>query len=63
MIMNALARLGFDTEGSNVDVALRSYILTTASETKLTNPDEVQEATTGLKVRFIQAQTVYRKGP
>jgi hypothetical protein len=31
------------------DVALRSYFLTTASEPKLTNPDEVQEAIRGLK--------------
>jgi hypothetical protein len=33
-----------------VDVALRSYLLTTASEPKLTNPEEVQEAIRGLKV-------------
>ena len=33
-----------------VDVALRSYFLTHASERKLTNPDEVQEAISGLKV-------------
>jgi len=33
-----------------VDVALRSYFLTPASEPKLTNPDEVQEAIRGLKV-------------
>jgi hypothetical protein len=33
-----------------VDVALRSYFLTTASEPKLTNPDEVHEAISGLKV-------------
>jgi len=32
------------------DVALRSYFLTPASESKLTNPDEVQEAIRGLKV-------------
>jgi len=30
------------------DVALRSYFLTPASEPKLTNPDEVQEAIRGL---------------
>jgi len=30
-----------------VDVALRSYFLTTASELKLTNPDEVHEAIRG----------------
>ena len=33
-----------------VDVALRSYFLTSASEPKLTNPDEVHEAIRGLKV-------------
>jgi hypothetical protein len=33
-----------------VDVALRSYFLTPASEPKLTTPDEVQEAIKGLKV-------------
>jgi hypothetical protein len=33
-----------------VDVALRYYFLTPASEHKLTNPDEVQEAIRGLKV-------------
>ena len=33
-----------------VDVALRSYFLTPASEPKLTNPDEVQEAIRGLNV-------------
>jgi hypothetical protein len=33
-----------------VDVALRSYFLTPASEPKLTNPDEVQEDIRGLKV-------------
>jgi hypothetical protein len=33
-----------------VDVALRSYLLTPASEPKLTIPDEVQEAIRGLKV-------------
>ena len=33
-----------------VDVALRSYLMTPASEPKLTNPEEVQEATRGLKV-------------
>jgi hypothetical protein len=33
-----------------VDVALRSYFLTPAGEPKLTNPDEIQEAITGLKV-------------
>ena len=33
-----------------VDVALRSYFLSSASEPKLTNPDEVHEAIRGLKV-------------
>jgi hypothetical protein len=32
-----------------VDVALESYFQTPASEPKLTNPDEVQEAIRGLK--------------
>jgi hypothetical protein len=33
-----------------VDVALRSYFLTPASEPKLTSPDEIQEAIRYLKV-------------
>jgi hypothetical protein len=33
-----------------VDVALRSYLLTPASQVKLTNPKEIQEAIKGLKV-------------
>jgi hypothetical protein len=33
-----------------VDVALMSYFLTSASELKLTNPDETEEAIRGLKV-------------
>jgi len=32
-----------------VDVALRSYLITTTSEPKLTTPEEVQEAIRGLK--------------
>jgi len=32
-----------------VDVALRSYFLTTASEPKLTNPDKVEEVIRGFK--------------
>ena len=32
------------------DVALRSYLMTPASEPKLTNPEEVQEAIRGLNV-------------
>ena len=37
-----------------VDVALRSYFLTPASEPKLSNPDEDQEAIRGLKVGMAQ---------
>jgi len=33
-----------------VEVALRSYLMTPASEPKLTNPEEVQEVISGLKV-------------
>jgi hypothetical protein len=33
-----------------VDVVLRSYFLTPASEPKVTTPDKVQEAIRGLKV-------------
>jgi hypothetical protein len=33
-----------------VDVVLRSYFLTPASEPKLTNPDKVQEAIRDIKV-------------
>ena len=33
-----------------VDVALRSYFMTPASEPKLTKPEEIQEAIRGLKV-------------
>ena len=33
-----------------VDVVLRSFLMTPASEPKLTNPEEVQEAIRGLKV-------------
>jgi len=33
-----------------VDIALRSYFLIPDSEPKLTNPDEVHEAISGLKV-------------
>ena len=32
------------------DVALRSYLISPASESKLSNPEEVQEAIRGLKV-------------
>ena len=33
-----------------VDIVLRSYFLIPASEPKLTNPDKVHEAISGLKV-------------
>jgi hypothetical protein len=33
-----------------VDVALRSYLMTPANETKLTNPEEVQDVIRGVKV-------------
>jgi len=33
-----------------VDMALRSYVMTPASEPKLTNPEEVQDAIRGLKI-------------
>ena len=33
-----------------VDVGLRSYFMAPASEPKLTNPEEVQEGISGLKV-------------
>ena len=46
-----------------VDVALKSYFMTPASEPKLTNPEEVQEAIKGLKVSKARAQTVSRTGP
>ena len=45
-----------------VDVALRSYFLSPASEPQLTTPDEVQEATRGLKFSKARARTVYRIG-
>jgi hypothetical protein len=32
------------------DMALRSYVMTPASEPKLTKPEEVQEAIRGVKV-------------
>jgi hypothetical protein len=41
-----------------VDVALRSYFLTPASEPKLTTPDEVQEAIRGLKVSKVPGPNV-----
>jgi len=44
------------------DVVLRSYFLTPASESKLTNPDEVHEAMWGLKVSRLWVQTVFRTG-
>jgi hypothetical protein len=44
------------------DVALRSYFLTIASESKLTIPDEVDKAIRSLKVGNDRAQMVYRTG-
>jgi hypothetical protein len=42
-----------------VDVALRSYFMTPASEHKLTNPDEVHEAIRGLKaMKHLPQRTV-----
>jgi hypothetical protein len=46
-----------------VDVALRSYFLTSASEPRLTNPDVVQEAIKGVKSARLRTQTVYRRWP
>ena len=45
-----------------VDVALRSYLITPASEPKLTNPEEVQEAIRGLMVGKAPPRTVSRTG-
>jgi hypothetical protein len=46
-----------------VDVALRSYLLTPASEPKLTKPEEVQETIMVSRSARLLAQTVYRTGP
>jgi hypothetical protein len=46
-----------------VDVALRSYFMTTASEPKLTNPEEVQEAIGVSRSARLRARTVSRTGP
>jgi hypothetical protein len=40
-----------------VDVALKSYLLTRASEPKLTNPEEVQEAIRSLKISKVPGPT------
>ena len=45
-----------------VDVALRPYFLSHASEPQLTTPDEVHEAIIVLKVGKSRARTVYRNG-
>jgi hypothetical protein len=45
-----------------VDVALRSYFLTPASEPKLTIPDEVQEAIRVSRSARLRARTVSRTG-
>jgi hypothetical protein len=44
-------------------LTLRSYFLTSASEPKLTNPDEVHESIRGHKIGRLLAQTVYRTEP
>jgi hypothetical protein len=46
-----------------VDVALRSYVLTPASEPELTKPDEVQEAIRSLKVNKASGPTVFLTEP
>jgi hypothetical protein len=46
-----------------VDVALRSYFMTPASERKLTNPEEVQDVIRGLKVSKAPGLNVFRTGP
>ena len=46
-----------------VDVALKSYFLTPASEPKLTNPDEVQEAIGVSRSTRRRARTVSGTGP
>jgi hypothetical protein len=45
-----------------VDVTLRSYFLSPASEPQLTTPDEVHEAIRGVKVSKVLARTVFRTG-
>jgi hypothetical protein len=46
-----------------IDVSLRSYFLTPASEPKLTTPEEVHEAMKGLKVRKATGPNGFRTGP
>jgi len=43
-----------------VDVALRSYFLSRATEPQLTTPDGVHESIRGLKVSKAPCRTVYR---
>jgi hypothetical protein len=45
-----------------VDLAVESYFQTPASEPKLTNPDEVQEAIRALRLARLRALTVSRTG-
>jgi hypothetical protein len=45
-----------------VDVALRSYLLTTASEPKLITPEEVLDAIRGLNSARLRVRTVSRTG-
>ena len=42
-----------------VDVSVRSYFLSPASEPQLPTPDELHEAIRGLKVSKVRARTVY----
>jgi hypothetical protein len=46
-----------------VNVALRCYFMTPASETKLTNTEEVQDVIRGFKVSKNPGLIVYRTGP
>jgi hypothetical protein len=48
------------TETANV--GLRSYFITPASEPKLTNSEEVQEAISGLRIGKVPGPTVSRAG-
>jgi len=45
----------------SVEVALRSYFMTPINEPKLTYPEEVQEAITGLKVSKASSPNGIRK--
>ena len=46
-----------------VDLGLRCYLMAPASEHRLTNPEEVQEAIRGLKVSKAPGPTKFRTGP